>query len=67
MNIAHVIIEEEEEGSNCFSNNNLALDLVDGLGEASNILASDTCDRDTTVLGSVNGVLFGRVSPQPSK
>lgn len=35
----------------------LALDLVDGLGKASNVLASDTGDGNTSILGSIDGVL----------
>jgi hypothetical protein len=32
----------------------LTLDLVNGLGKAANVLAGDTRDRDTAVLGSID-------------
>jgi len=32
----------------------LTLDLVDGLGQAADVLAGDTRDRDTAVLGSID-------------
>lgn len=35
----------------------LALDLVDGLGETTNVLAGDAGNGDTAVLGGVYGVL----------
>lgn len=35
----------------------LALDLVDGLGETTDIFAGDAGDRDAAVLGSVHRVL----------
>ena len=35
----------------------LTLDLVDGLGKAADVLASDTGNGDTTVLGRIDGVL----------
>lgn len=37
----------------------LTLDLEDGLGEVSDVLASDTRDGDTSILGQVNGVVLG--------
>jgi hypothetical protein len=50
----HVIVAAEKTNAHT---NDLALDLVDGLGETTNILAGDTGNRDTAVLGSVDGVL----------
>ena len=44
---------EVERAARC-----LALDLVDGLGKTSDVLAGDTSDRDTAVLGSVDGMLL---------
>jgi hypothetical protein len=35
----------------------LTLDLVDGLGEAADVLAGNTRDRDTAVLGGIDRVL----------
>jgi hypothetical protein len=35
----------------------LTLDLVDGLGKATDVLASDTGNGDTTILGGIDGVL----------
>jgi hypothetical protein len=32
----------------------LTLDLVNGLSKAANVLAGDTRDRDTAVLGSID-------------
>ena len=32
----------------------LTLDLVDGLGQAADVLAGDTRNRDTAVLGSID-------------
>lgn len=40
----------------------LTLDLVDGLGKTTNVLRSDTSDRDTAVLGSVDGELLSKAS-----
>jgi hypothetical protein len=36
----------------------LTLDLVDGLGQAADVLAGDAGHGDATVLGSVDGVLL---------
>lgn len=38
----------------------LTLDLVDGLGQATNVVAGDTGDTDTAVLGGVHAVLLGK-------
>lgn len=40
----------------------LTLDLVDGLGEAADVLAGNTRNRDTAVLGGINGVLLLRLA-----
>lgn len=39
----------------------LTLDSVDSLSQAANILAGDSSNRDTSVLGSVDGVLLGQL------
>jgi hypothetical protein len=39
----------------------LTLDLVDGFGKTSDVLAGDTSNRDTAVLGSIHGVLLQSV------
>jgi len=38
----------------------LALDLVDSLGETSYVLAGNTCNGDTAILGGIDGVLFSK-------
>lgn len=40
---------------------NLTLNLVDGLSETANVLASDASDTDAAVLGGVDGVLLGQL------
>lgn len=40
----------------------LTLDLVDGLGEAADVLAGNTRNRDTAVLGGIDGVLLSRLA-----
>lgn len=39
----------------------LTLDLEDGLGQTADIVASDTGNRDTAILGGVDGVLLGQL------
>lgn len=39
----------------------LTLDSVDSLSQAANIIAGDSSNRDTAVLGSVDGVLLGQL------
>jgi hypothetical protein len=51
----HEIVAAEKTNART---NDLALDLVDGLGETTNVLAGDTSNRDTTILSSVDGVLY---------
>jgi hypothetical protein len=45
---------KEEENKVQYS----TLDLVDGLGKTTNVLAGDAGNGDTAVLGSVDGVLL---------
>lgn len=54
----HVIVAAEDTNAHTDS---LALDLVDGLGETTNVLAGDTGNGDTTVLSGVDGVLSDKL------
>ena len=52
------IVGEEKVNA---STNSLALDLVDGLGETTNVLAGDAGNGDTAVLGGVDRVLMSKL------